>query len=269
MNNILSPEQVEQYERDGILFPIPVLTVAELGKFRSKLQEMEQYVGGSLSPQQVTQPCLHFRWAYDLATYPKILEAVEDIIGPNILVHSSTLFCKYPHHPEFVSWHQDGHYWKVDAPRLTSAWIALDDSTIENGCLRVIKGSHTQRLPHYELKSKDNLLATGSHVAIDFNQMEIVDVILKAGEMSLHHVNSVHGSEPNESDMTRMGFAIRFVAPEVKQTRKHHAVILARGSDDYHRFDILDKEPPDDMERSFAAVASFRKQFVITTADNP
>ena len=102
-------------------------------------------LGGKPTAQQKSQSHLRFKWVCDLATQPMILDAVEDVIGPDILIHSSTIFCKYANDKKFVSWHQDSHYWGLSEPRLVSAWIALTDSTVENGSLRVLPGTHTRR----------------------------------------------------------------------------------------------------------------------------
>lgn len=259
MSRSLSQEQLRSYERDGFLFPLAALSRDELAKAAGVMEELEERLGGVLSSRSVMQPHLHFRWAYDLATHPKVLGAAKDIIGPNILVHSSTLFIKYPHNPNYVSWHQDGHYWQLSAPRLVSAWVALTDSTVENGCLRVVRGSHKHSLPHYERRSENNLLSTGLHVAAEVAERDINNVTLKAGEMSLHHVNMVHGSGPNPSATKRIGYAIRLMAAGVKQVRRHHAVVLACGRDDYHYFELLNGPPTDDIKEGLAAAARFAK----------
>jgi non-heme Fe2+,alpha-ketoglutarate-dependent halogenase len=236
---------VEGYRRQGVSFPIPVLTAVEVARFRAEVEALEALLGGKPKPSAMMQPHLFFRWAYELATHPAVLDAVEPVLGPDILVHSVSIFSKHPHTADFVSWHQDGYYWGLDAPRLTSAWIALTDSTPENGCLRVVPGSHRlDRLPHRDRPySQDNLLASGLEVAVEVAESDALDVTLAAGEMSLHHVNIVHGSNPNRSDGKRIGFAIRYVAPEVRQALDHHAVVLARGRDDHHHYTFL-REPP-------------------------
>ena len=259
-SKVLSLEQVRQYEYDGCLYPIPVLTAEEVAAFRTALDNLEGHLGGKLQPVQVVQPHLHFRWAYDLATHPAVLDVVEDIIGPNILVHSTSIFCKYPHDPAYVSWHQDGYYWGLSAPRLVSAWIALSDSTPANGCMRAWTGSHRQRLPHHEQRHRDNLLASGLTVEVAVDEANVVDLGLRAGEMSLHHVNLVHGSGPNCSDSRRIGFAVRYIAPQVTQLLEHHVVVLARGRDEHHHYTLLDAPPTGSVEAGVAAQANFARQ---------
>ncbi|ETX03812.1 MAG: hypothetical protein ETSY2_32420, partial [Candidatus Entotheonella gemina] len=246
-----------QYGRDGTLFPLPVLSPDEVAAFRTGFETMEAKLGGNPTSMQMAQSHLYYRWAYDLATHPAILDRVEDIIGPNILVHSSTIFRKRPYDPSFVSWHQDGYYWDLDEPLLTSAWIALSNSTVDNGCMQVIPTSHKQCLPHDTHHDKHNMLTTGLEIAVDVSESEAWDVILQAGEMSLHHVNIIHGSKPSRSATPRIGFAIRFVAPQVQQGLDHYAAVLARGRDDYHHFRLLQELPSDDLEESIAAQTTF------------
>jgi non-heme Fe2+,alpha-ketoglutarate-dependent halogenase len=240
---LLTQEQIERYERDGILAPIALLTSEEVDRFRSAVEKMEAFAGGRLRPGQTKQLHLHHRWAYDLALHPAILDAVEDILGPNILVHDTSLFANHPHDEKYVSWHQDGYYAKLSAARFTSAWVALSESDQENGCLRVLVGSHTGEYPHQEHPSPDNMLGTGMTVELAIDESRVRDVALRPGEISLHHGNIVHGSGRNTSDRKRIGFAIRYVAPEVCQQAPHHAVLLARGRDDYGHYELTDAIP--------------------------
>jgi non-haem Fe2+, alpha-ketoglutarate-dependent halogenase len=226
----LTQADVERYDRDGLLFPIPVLSAAELARFRAAYDALAAEKGKP-TPMQLGQCHLFFRWAYELATTPAVLDAVEDVIGPDILIHSSTIFPKYPRDPSFVAWHQDGYYWRLDEPRLTSAWIALTDSTRANGCVRIVPGSHRERLEHRMQPKADAILASGLEVNADVDEAQAADVELRAGEMSLHHVNAIHGSQPNSTDGMRIGMAVRYVSPYVRQGGTHHPVLLARGSD--------------------------------------
>ena len=239
---MLTDADLKRYAETGVLFPIPVLTVAERERFRAEVDELEALVG-TAAPRTLFGQChLNFQWAYDLTTHPGVLDAVERVIGPDILVHSTTLFSKHPGET-FVSWHQDSHYWELSEPRLVSAWIALSDSTVENGCMRVQPGTHVSRLDHTEVRHANNLLGNGSTITAAFDEGRAVDVVLRAGEMSFHHASVVHGSNPNRSAGNRVGFAIRYVAPEVRQRRGHHAVVLARGRDRHGHYEHLEQPP--------------------------
>lgn len=256
MTSALGQEARTRYAASGVLFPIPALGAEDVSRYRSAFLALAAALGGEPKPAQLGQCHLFFRWAYELAVHGAVLDAVERLIGPDILVHSTTLFPKYPRDPSFVSWHQDGHYWDLDAPSLVSAWIALTDSTPENGCVRVVPGSHRARVAHTERRTARNLLTTGLEVAAQVDEAQALDVLLPAGSMSLHHVNLVHGSQPNASHHMRLGFAVRYVAPYVRQPTPHHAVLLARGQD-RHRHYTHASPPRLDASGAVAAHAAF------------
>lgn len=259
----LTPEQLDAYRRDGVLFPVPVLTAEEAARYRACLDELVARLGGQPKPSDMSQPQLHFRWASELATHPAVLDVIEDVLGPDILVHSASIFSKPPRSRSYVSWHQDGAYWGLSEPGVTSAWIALSDSTPENGCLRVVPGSHTRRvLPFTETPgAADNLLASGLEVAVEVDEAAARDVVLRPGEMSLHHVDIVHGSNPNRSAIQRVGFAVRYVAPRVAQTLEHHEVLLARGRDDHHHYRIRAEHPTAGIDEGLAAQTAFSRRW--------
>ncbi len=257
---MLSQEQQRRYTRDGFLFPIEVLTPEEVAFFRAAVEDLEQRVEGRHKGPLISECHMNFRWAYDMVTHPAILDAVEDIIGPNILVHSASIFSKAAHDASFVSWHQDGHYWHLSGPRLVSAWIALSPSTLKNGCMRMIPGTHETRMDHYAVMHEDNMLRSGNTVALEVDESRAVDLVLKAGEMSLHHVNTLHGSKPNRSAGKRIGFAIRYMATEVSQVSDHYEVVLARGRDDHHHYVVLERRPSDNVEEGYAAQMSFARR---------
>ena len=186
-----------------------------------------------------------FRWAYDLGTHPRVLDAVEDILGPDILLWTVSIFPKYPRDPGYISWHQDGTYWGLDSVRVTTAWIALTDSTVDNGCMRVVPGSHRRPiLPHRDTYAADNRLSRGQEIEVEVEERDAVDVVLRAGQMSLHHVNIIHGSNPNPSDGSRIGFAPRFTTPETRQIDGEPlTAVLARGRDRLGHFGLQPGAP--------------------------
>ncbi len=264
MANLLSPGQVSQYQSSGFLFPLQALSSEEAGQFRSNLEDLEARLKARGNPLPLWQCHLHFRWAYDLATHPRILDIVEEIIGPNILVHTSSVFRKSPGDPASIPWHQDGHYWRISPPKLVSAWIALTKSTIDNGCMQVIPGSHHERLPHSSARRSGNMLASGLTLEQPPDESNAVNVVLAPGEISLHDLNLVHGSKQNKTRESRIGFAVRYAAAEVSQELPHHAVVLAQGEDACHNYDLLREPPDEDVERGIESlnrlVAWIRKQ---------
>lgn len=265
---LLTDADLRRYAQAGVLFPIRVLTTAERERFRREVDELESLLGGSAPPTMFGQCHLNFRWAYDLSTHPLVLDAVERVIGPDILVHSTTLFSKHPG-GKFVSWHQDSHYWELSEPRLVSAWIALSDSTIENGCMRVQPGTHLSRLDHTEVPDENNMLGNGSTITVAFDEARAVDILLRAGEMSFHHASVVHGSNPNRSSGPRVGFAVRYVAPDVRQRRGHHAVVLARGRDRHRHYVHLEEPPPHSVRDGLPIHIAFSTRLNQLNLDHP
>jgi hypothetical protein len=257
MGMALSESVLRSYERDGVLSPLPALGPDEVAWFRARAEELERRLRGPSGAADIVQPQLHFRWAYDLATHPRVLDAVSDVIGQDVLVHSASLFSKRPGDGRHVPWHQDGHYWRLSMAKLVSAWIALSHSTRASGCLRVVPGTHRDRLPHREIDDPSNMLKSGLTLDADVDPARVVDIYLAPGQMSLHHERIVHGSGPNRSTDARIGFAVRYAAPEVSQELPHHAVILARGRDVYAHYEHLTSPPGEDFEENLERHRTF------------
>ncbi len=229
------------FERDGIVFPIPVLTPEKTAAYRACFAELEQIAGRPLG--RLGHPAMHFAWAYRLATEPAVLDAVEEVLGPDLLVAGSLVLCKYPRDPAFVSWHQDNYYSNLHLTPSLSAWIALRDSTTENGCMRVVPGSHREGvLPHEEKGNANNLLKLGQEIQVEVNEADAVEVELRAGEMSLHHAGIIHGSRPNRSDTERLGFIIRYVTSAYDLGSQQTPFMVARGRAKQGNFRVV--QPP-------------------------
>jgi len=261
MGKVLSQQQVESYRDDGVVFPAGILSDAELTRYLGLYLELEELMKDRARPSQLAMAHFYYDWAYELVTHPRILDLVEDVLGPDVVVWSASFFTKPPHDPGYVSWHQDATYWGLDLSEVTTAWLALSDSTVENGCMRMVPGSHTQPiLSHVKTYAENNLLSRGQVVEVEVKESEAVDVILKAGEASLHHVNIIHGSNANSSSSSRIGFAIRMVTPRVKQTGYQLPAILGRGSDPYRHFEYAEKPAHGNTEEAMAAhIAADRK----------
>jgi len=250
----LTDSQLKAYEQHGCLSAIPVLTVEEVACFRGTLEAQEALMGGRL--KRMDNCHLFFRWAYDLATHPAVLDVLEDILGPDLFVHSTRIFYKHPHDPAYVSWHQDGTYSQLNSKPAPSAWIALSESNAENGCLRVVPGSHLAgKLPHHETFAADNLLNHGEEIALEVTESSVRDMVLRPGEMSLHHVNLIHGSNPNRSATKRVGFAVSYITPEAGRSRL--PVVRARGASSHHEFDLLAAPPALTLTEAVSAHSEF------------
>ncbi|OWJ67898.1 phytanoyl-CoA dioxygenase family protein [Inquilinus limosus] len=250
---MLSPEAVEHYRTHGYHAPIRVLSPDEASQMRRHLEAHES-VHGTLKGPMRHKSHLLFTWLDGLIRHPAILDAVEDIIGPNILVWGSSFFIKEPRDPGFVSWHQDSTYWGLDPADIVTAWVALSESTAENGAMRVIPDSHLmEQVPHRDTFAANNLLSRGQEIAVDVDDAKAQMLQLQPGEMSLHHVRLIHGSDPNPSDRRRIGFAIRYLPTYVRQiVGTHDAATLVRGVDEFGNFE---PEQRPDADLSEAALA--------------
>jgi non-heme Fe2+,alpha-ketoglutarate-dependent halogenase len=249
----LSETAARQYRELGYVAPVPVLTREEARELRRKLETFETSAGAI---QRATRHKSHllFTWLNDLIRHPRILDAVEDIIGPDILCWGSSFFIKNGRDPSYVSWHQDSTYWGLEPPDIVTAWVAFTDSTAANGAMRVIPASHRlDQVPHRDTFAPGNLLSRGQEIMVDVDESRAVMLELAAGEMSLHHVRLIHGSDPNPSDDRRIGFAIRYIPTYVRQIAgSHDTATLVRGEDRFHHFEA---EQSPDADMSDAAVA--------------
>jgi hypothetical protein len=254
--NRLSPEDVARYRERGYHYPVRVMSAAEAAHIMRKL-EAHEAAHGKLQGALRHKAHLYLTWLDELVRLPAILDAVGDILGPDLMVYSSSFFIKEPHDPGYVSWHQDAHYWGLSSGDVVTAWIALLDSDHENGAMRVVPGTHLVDLPHVDTFAKHNMLSRGQEVAVDLGDRGFVEMELKAGEMSLHHVGIVHGSEPNNSDRRRVGFAVRYMAPHVKQTIvATDGATLVRGTDRFGHFEH-EPRPRADMDPEAVAFHKF------------
>jgi non-heme Fe2+,alpha-ketoglutarate-dependent halogenase len=257
MPKLLTDAEVARYRRDGYHFPVPVLSAAEARSYRDRLEAQERALGGPLSGSMRHKVHLLFTWANELARHPTILDAVEDVIGPDILCWSTTFFTKEARSSAFVSWHQDATYWGLSTSDVITAWVAFADAPVESGAMKFWPGSHLKsQIEHRDTFAADNLLTRGQEIAVDVPESEGVDVPLKAGEMSLHHVLLVHGSGPNTTHDRRIGYAIRYIPPHVQQLKTQDSAMLVRGRDRHGHFEL---EPGPKADLDAAALAAHRK----------
>ena len=235
---MLTQAQVEQYRTDGVIPKVRVMSREAAEAIRGELEDYERRSGGTLRGNYRHKAHLLFPFLADLVRHEKILDAVEDLYGPNLLCWTTNFFIKEPRNPAFVSWHQDATYWGLSSPDVVTAWVALSPSNMANGAMGVIPGSHVQKqLPHRDTFDKNNLLTRGQEIAVDVDRSKAVYLELEPGEMSLHHVLLVHGSPPNPSGDRRIGFAIRYIPTTVKQLHGRESATLVRGVDEYRNFD--------------------------------
>ena len=240
MAGSLNSAELTEYQERGILFPLPVMSATEAAGYLDAANELEEALGGNCKPVELSQMHLYYQWAYELIAHPRILDAVESILGEDLIVWSAGLFPKHPGQGTIVGWHQDGTYWNLDSQQVVTAWLALSESNAANGCMRVIPGTQEWSIqPHRDTYSETNVLSRGQEVETEFPEDKALDVVLSPGQMSLHHVNLVHGSGPNTSQQQRTGYAIRYISPQVKQTGKEAPTgVLVRGEDRYGNYEL-------------------------------
>ncbi|MHA1164945.1 MAG: phytanoyl-CoA dioxygenase family protein [Alphaproteobacteria bacterium] len=258
MPKILSEAEAETYKKDGYACPVRIMSEDEAAQFRKRFEAYEEANGGWYELSKGQKLYLLQTWAADLVRHPKVLDAVEDVLGPDLFCWGQSLFVKDAHDPGFVSMHQDGTYWGLSEPDVVTAWIALSPATELSGCMKVVPGTHLMELQeHTDTLDENNLLTRGQEIAVDVDEKDAVFMPLQPGEMSLHHVRLVHGSAPNQSDDRRIGVAIRYIAPHVKQKEADKdSAWLVRGEDKYGYF--LHETPPNaDMDA--AAMAEHKR----------
>jgi len=249
----LSEAAIAHYREHGYYAPIRVMQADEAANIRRQL-EAHETAHGVLKGSMRHKSHLLFTWLDGLIRHPGILDAVESVIGPNILCWSSTFFIKEARDPGFVSWHQDSTYWGLDPADIVTAWVALSESTAENGAMRVIPDTQSlEQIAHRDTFAANNLLTRGQEIAVEVDERKAVMLTLEPGEMSLHHVRLIHGSDPNPSAKRRVGFAIRYLPTHVRQiVGLRDSATLVRGVD---RFGNFEPEYPPAHDLSDAAVA--------------
>ncbi|HWD59067.1 MAG TPA: phytanoyl-CoA dioxygenase family protein [Stellaceae bacterium] len=254
MPKTLSRTQIAAYERDGYLAPLRVMIASEARALRGTLESIEAGMGGPLRGDIRHKAHLLFPFLAELIRHPAILDAVEDLLGPDILCWNTNFFIKEAETPSFVSWHQDSTYWGLSTPDVCTAWVALTPSNLANGAMAVIPKTHTiDQIPHRDTFDRHNLLTRGQEVAVEVDAREAVPLVLEPGEMSLHHVRLVHGSPPNPSPDRRIGFAIRYIPTAIRQIEGSDSATLVRGEDRYGNFE-LEPRPERDMQDDMLAL---------------
>lgn len=255
MPKLLTQDQVDAYWRDGCIFPIRVMSESDASGLRARLEAFEAETGGPLKGDLRHKSHLLFAWLGDLVRQTKIVDAIEDLYGPNLLCWTTNFFIKEPKNPAFVSWHQDSTYWGLDRPDVVTAWVAFTKADESNGAMNFIPGTHKKdQIPHRDTFAKNNLLTRGQEIPVeDVDESQSRTVRLSPGEMSLHHVRLVHGSPPNPSDDRRIGFAIRYIPTSVRQVAGEDSATLVRGVDTEGNFEH-EPRPARDMDAAFVAL---------------
>ena len=254
MPKVLTQAQIDQFREQGFVSPIRVMSDAEALGNRNRLERFERETGGPLGGNLRHKAHLLFTWLADLVRHPRILDAVEDLYGPDLLCWTTNFFIKEKSNPAFVSWHQDSTYWGLSQPDVVTAWVAFTRANAGNGAMEVMPGSHKlDQIPHRDTFAKHNLLTRGQEIAVEVDHSKTVRLDLEPGEISLHHVRLVHGSPSNTSDDRRIGFAIRYIPTYLRQLFGDDSASLVRGEDRYRHFE-LEPRPVRDMDPDMLAL---------------
>lgn len=263
MNRVLTPAQVAHYASAGFVHPVPVLDAAEVAACRGELEAWERARGAAIDFPEKSKSYLLFDWADRLVHHPRILDAVQDLIGPDILVYHSTLFLKEARSDAFVRWHQDSTYFYLE-PRLhVTAWVALSDAPVEAGCMHALAGSHRWGpLAHDDRPEPGNMIRRGQGISGRFDAQTGVPMPLRAGEMSLHHTDLVHASGANRSDDRRIGYAISYIPADVRPCGAVRPYALCVRGRDHGHF-VAERRlgralSPPDQRQHREALAAFR-----------
>jgi non-heme Fe2+,alpha-ketoglutarate-dependent halogenase len=259
MASTLTSAEVQQYDRDGYLPARPLMTATRALDLRLRLQAFEESQGmtlGQMPGQMRAKTHLLLPWMNELVHNPKLLDMVESLLGPDLLVYHVTCWLKEPGDGSFVSWHQDGTYFHLDPPnRHVTAWVALTDAHQANGCMRFLPGSHRDGQLHHESgEIRNNLLSNGQVVDREIDESTAVDLVVPLGCVSFHHTHLIHSSSPNNSADRRIGIGVSYIPTSVRHaTGKRLTASLVRGQDVHGYFE--DEPAPvsefDDASRAF------------------
>jgi hypothetical protein len=213
----LTPSQIDQFNRDGFLKPFRIFAQDEIVDIRRYFDELlARVIAAGGDSYSISSAHLKYAPVYRILTHPRIVAHVRDLLGENVVGWGSHFFCKMPGDGKRVAWHQDASYWPLTPSKAVTCWLAIDDADAENGCMRVIPGTH--RIGHLTYTMTEE----GSGNVLDQSVPDVekfgepVNVELKAGEMSMHTDLLLHGSEPNNSTRRRCGLTLRYAAADVR-----------------------------------------------------
>jgi hypothetical protein len=260
----LTPDQIAAYERDGFICPVDAFSPEQARGWRDRLEAFERAEGQKMTRGHNFKPHLLFPWVDEIVHSPQVLDAVEDLIGPDIRLFHLTVWPKDAGSGAYVSWHQDATYFALEPVCHVTAWVALTDASVEAGCMEVVPGSHKLgQLRHADMQDPENLLSRGQTLAVDVDRSKTAYMPVKAGQFSLHHTHLVHNSRPNRSNDRRIGLGISYIPTHARCTaRRRVTAMLVRGHDTYGHFDAerrpLAEAGPEERAFHAGAVATFR-----------
>ena len=254
-------DDLDHYRYNGFIHPRPLLTAGDAVRYREACERSCIGAGRKPSRRQAagrTKPYLLFPWAAELVRHPKLLDMLEAIIGPDILVFHTTVWIKEGGSDSFVPWHQDGTYFGLEPYEQITAWVALTPSTREMGCLRFLPGSHLEgQVQHRDRVDETLMLSRGQTIQREMDEASAVAVEFQPGEVSFHHTLTMHTSGPNRSTGRRIGIGISYIPAHVRHalTPVRLSASLVRGRNRYDHFDLEPRPEPGEEAAAAAAHA--------------
>ena len=238
MPKILTELAIARYKQDGYFFPLLILDENQVAANRAHLEAFEASLGEPIGGALRNKSHLLFKWIDDLMRHETVLDAVEDLIGHDLLCWNTLFWVKEAGSDSFVSWHQDLRYWGLDTSDLVTVWLALSPATLESGCMRVLPRSHVgELLPHEDGYQADNMLTRGQEISVEVDESLAVDMPLRPGEASLHNGRLAHASGPNRSADRRIGLSLHYAPASTKQVvGDWDSAALVRGEDRFGHF---------------------------------
>ena len=247
--------EAKRYEETGFLFPIDVVEVDEISAIRKdfELAEAELAYDTKLLSLLRSYPAQLLPSFDKLIRNENLLAAASAVLGSDLMVWSSGMFIKEANSPKIVTWHQDLTYWGLDDDEETTCWVAISKANKASGCMKFIPRSHKKKIvAHVDTFDDNNLLSRGQEIAVQVNEKKAVAIELEAGQASMHHGHLFHASGPNETNDRRIGCAIRYIKPSMKQlTGDASLVTLVSGMDRYGHFTIGGKPSGRLMDKDF------------------
>ena len=238
MPKILTEAAISQYSREGYFFPLTILDENQVAANRTRLEAFEESRGEPIGGALRNKSHLLFKWVDDLMRHETVLDAVEDLIGHDLLCWNTLFWVKEGGSDTFVSWHQDLRYWGLDTSDLVTVWLALSPATPESGCMRVLPQSHVgELLPHEDGYQAHNMLTRGQEISVEVDESLAVPMPLRPGEASLHNGRLAHASGPNRSADRRIGLSLHYAPTSTKQVvGDWDSAALVRGEDRFGHF---------------------------------
>ena len=250
----VTTDRDQQYRQDGVLFPIDLFSGAEIAGYRREFDRLDETEGIDRPQERNRQRHFDLEFVWRMASNPTLIAIMQELMGPDLLLMATDFFVKYgnPDANEFVAWHQDVTYWGLEPPDAHTAWIAIDDSDVGNGSMRVIPGSHRHGIvTHATSDRAGNQLSINQEIPDGLvDSSSAVDVVLRAGQISIHDGHLFHASQPNRSHRRRCGMTVRFIRPDVRQATDNSLgsdwrPVLLAGDDRHGNFTLAERPFPD------------------------